>query len=60
MDASSPTYLAGFGRRRVPHCFTNGRGPETFEVCGRPIYCSHDHRTTKCGLQFLYKVRGHP
>ena len=41
---SRNTYVSGFGRRSIPHCLTDLNGPEAFEVCGRPLTCSHDHR----------------
>ena len=47
-------FVAGYGHREVPHCFTDSTGPETFEVCGRPQQCAKIHRTKKCGLNFLY------
>ena len=56
-DSVGSTFLAGYGRRRVPHCFTDDKGPEPFEVCGRPIWCTKDARTTKCGISFKYNVR---
>ena len=45
--------MAGYGRRRIPHCLTNEIGPERFEVCGRDDYCSKDHTARKCTLNFL-------
>ena len=45
--------MAGYGRRRIPHCLTNLIGPEKFEVCGREESCSKDHRTERCTLEFL-------
>ena len=45
--------MAGYGRRRIPHCLTNSIGPERFEVCGRENDCSKDHRTDRCTLNFL-------
>lgn len=57
LDATKPwpMFMAGHGRRLLSHCFTNEVGPETFETCGRPVACSHNHRARKCGLEFLYK-----
>jgi len=46
--------VAGYGRRRLPHCVTDGEGPEKFGICGRPLPCTKDHRAEKCGLEFLY------
>ena len=46
-------WMAGYGRRSIPHCLTNLIGPEKFEVCGRESSCSRDHRTDKCTLEFL-------
>ena len=46
-------FMAGFGRRRIPHCLTNTIGPARFEVCGRENECSKDHRTRNCTLNFL-------
>ena len=45
--------MAGYGRRRIPHCLTNAIGPEKFEVCGRDDECSQDRATIKCTLNFL-------
>jgi len=53
------TFMAGFGRRRLAHCVTDMHGPEKFAICGRPVACSKDHRTRKCGLRFLYKGKTH-
>ena len=47
-------FVAGYGHRRIPHCMTDGEGPEAFEVCGRPQFCAMRHRTSQCGLNFLY------
>ncbi len=58
-DPDSKVFVSGYGRRKVPHCLTDHRGPEAFETCGRPRACSHHHRTRRCGLQFLYKGRLH-
>ena len=33
-------FMAGYGRRRIPHCLTNDVGPEKYEVCGRQKECS--------------------
>ena len=46
-------FMAGYGRRNIPHCITNSIGPEKFEVCGRESECSKDHRTKNCTLNFL-------
>ena len=46
-------FMAGYGRRRIPHCLTDLEGPEKFEVCGREKSCSEDHRTERCTLEFL-------
>ena len=46
-------FMAGYGRRNIPHCLTNSVGPEKFEVCGRESECSKDHRTKSCTLNFL-------
>lgn len=56
-DRSEELFFAGFGRRRLPHCITNMNGPDMFHLCGRPLECtrSSEHRTEKCGLDFLYK-----
>ena len=45
-------FMAGYGRRRIPHCLTNTLGPEKFQVCGREIRCANRHRTRKCTLNF--------
>ena len=55
-DSQGQTFVAGYGRRRIPHCMTDDKSPETYEVCARPVWCSHDARTTKCGIKFMYKV----
>ena len=26
-------FMAGFGRRQIPHCLTDMQGPEKFQVC---------------------------
>ena len=46
-------FMAGYGRRRIPHCLTNTLGPEKFQVCGRERECSKDHRARSCSLEFL-------
>jgi len=51
---SNTAFFSGYGRRLIPHCLTDDRGPEAFETCGRPRRCTHDHRATGCGLRFLY------
>lgn len=58
-ETSGPAYMAGYGRRNIAHCLTNLMGPDKFEVCGRPLYCSHEPRTRKCGLEFLFKGEKH-
>ena len=45
--------MAGYGRRRIPHCITNLIGPERFQLCGRENTCSKNHRTRSCNLNFL-------
>ena len=45
--------MAGYGRRRIPHCITNMIGPERFQLCGRENTCSKNHRTRSCNLNFL-------
>ena len=45
-------FMAGYGRRRIPHCLTNTIGPEKFQVCGRESECAKDHRTRHCTLKF--------
>jgi len=52
-------YVAGYGRRQLPHCVTNGAGPEKFGICGRPVECTKVHRARKCGLSFLYDGMTH-
>ncbi len=51
------TYYAGYGRRFVPFCVTDDRGPDAFGICGRPKNCRP--RTDECGVDFLYKGRRH-
>ena len=46
-------FMAGYGRRRIPHCLTNDVGPEKYEVCGRQKECSKNHKTESCKLEFL-------
>ncbi len=46
-STGAPLFVAGFGRRLLPHCLTDDRGPEKFAVCGRPVACSKDHRTRR-------------
>ena len=58
-DQDVDLYFAGYGRRRIPHCLTDGRGPDQYKVCGRPISCSHDHKTEECGIEFVYKGKKH-
>ena len=48
------TYMAGFGRREIPYCITDSKGPEVFEICGMDQRCSKEHRATSCELDFLY------
>ena len=45
-------YMAGYGRRRIPHCLTDAIGPEKFQVCGREEWCAQDHITRNCTLLF--------
>ena len=45
--------MAGYGRRRIPHCLTNLEGPEKFETCGREDDCVKHHKAKKCKLNFL-------
>ena len=52
-------FMAGYGRRFIPHCLTDSNGPERFGVCGRPVRCSKDHRARECGLKFLYEGEIH-
>jgi hypothetical protein len=56
---SLDVFMAGFGRRAVPHCLTDDMGPEQFGVCGRPMRCTTNHRTKQCGLDFLYEGQKH-
>ena len=56
-DMAGKLYVAGYGRRKLPHCITNDVGPEKFGICGRPKDCKP--KTTKCGLEFLYKGNLH-
>ena len=51
--------MAGFGRRFLPHCLTDSKGPERFETCARPVECSKSPRTRHCGLKFLYNGTYH-
>ena len=48
------TFMAGFGRREIPYCMTDARGPEVYEVCGMKPECATEHRATQCSLEFLY------
>ena len=59
VPASEETFVAGYGFRQVPHCITDGQGPETFEVCGRPHECAKEHMVYKCGLDFLSQGEKH-
>ena len=59
MVVSTELLVAGYGRRRLPHCVTDDKGPEKFAICGRPILCSKDHRARSCGLEFLYDGKIH-
>ena len=52
-NTNGSLFMAGYGRRNIPHCLTNSVGPEKFEVCGRESECSKDHRTRSCTLNFL-------
>ena len=36
-DSVGSTFIAGFCRRSVPHCFTTNKGPEQYEVGGHPV-----------------------
>ena len=45
--------MAGYGRRRIPHCLTNLLGPEKFETCGRRNECVRQHKAKSCTLDFL-------
>lgn len=51
---SDDTFMAGFGRREIPYCITDERGPEAYQLCGMDKECSGKHRTTECNLEFLY------
>ena len=50
---NSSLLMAGFGRRRIPHCLTDTAGPEKFETCGRENACVKQHKTKSCTLNFL-------
>merc|ERR1719383_20671 len=56
-DVSDQLYYIGLGRRRIPHCVTDARGPDKFYPCGRPVACSKEHKTKKCGVHFIYKEK---
>jgi len=47
-------YVGGYGRRTLPHCVTDGLGPEKYGICGRPTECTKIHRARRCGLSFIY------
>ena len=53
------TFMAGFGRREIPYCMTDARGPEVYEVCGMKPECATEHRATQCSLEFLYNGETH-
>lgn len=46
-------FMAGFGRRQIPHCLTDMQGPDKFQLCGRERWCERDHRRKDCKLSFL-------
>lgn len=48
--------MAGYGRRRLPHCVTDGEGPEKFGICGRPLPCTKDHRATKASVELSTSI----
>ena len=56
---SNNLFMAGYGFRQIPHCMTDDKGPETFEVCGRPHDCASEHMVPACGLGFLYGGKTH-
>ena len=58
-DESDKLFMAGYGRRTLPHCVTNDAGPVKFGICGRPTECTKVHRERRFGLQFLYKGKLH-
>ena len=58
-ERAGKMYVAGYGRRTLPHCVTNNAGPEKFGICGRPKDCTKVHRARRCGLEFLYKGKLH-
>jgi len=54
-DLSDQLYYIGLGRRRIPHCVTNSLGPDKYYPCGRPVFCSKEHKTDICGVDFIYE-----
>ena len=54
LDTYQNTYMAGFGRREIPYCITDSKGPEAYEICGMNLQCSKEHRATRCELDFVY------
>ena len=44
--------MIGFGRRNVPYCLTDLKGPERFSICRRPFNCGHT--SFECGVNFEY------
>jgi len=58
-DLSDKLFFIGLGRRRIPHCITDIRGPDQAAICGRPKWCSREHKIERCGLEFLYKGKLH-
>jgi len=58
-DLSTELFFIGQGRRRIPHCITDIRGPDQGGICGQPPHCRKEHKIEKCGMEFLYKGEIH-
>ena len=58
-DMAGTLFVAGYGRRTLPHCVTNDFGPEKFGICGRHKDCTKLHRARQYGLGFFYKGKMH-
>ena len=45
-------FMAGYGRRTIPHCLTDASGPEKYEVCVCPYSCYND--ILICYFMYMY------
>jgi len=59
LNTGDRLYIAGYGRRNLPHCLTDDKGPEKFESCASGKACSKEHHAEECGLKFLYQNKMH-